>query len=67
MRQALEDKGVKVDSANVSMIPTNTVKVEGKDAETLMKLINGLEENDDVNAVSANFDIDDALMEKMMS
>lgn len=66
IRQALEGKGFKVESAAVSMIPTTTVKVEGKDAETLMKLINALEDNDDVNTVSANFDIDDAVMEKLM-
>lgn len=66
IRQALEGKGFKVESATVSMIPTTTVKVEGKDAETLMKLINALEENDDVNTVSANYDIDDAVMEKLM-
>ena len=66
VREALEAKKFPVDSASVTMVPGNTVKVEGKDAETLMKLINTLEDNDDVNTVSANYDIDDALMEKIM-
>lgn len=66
IREALESKGYKIESATVEMVPANTVKVEGKDAETLMKLLNALEDNDDVSDVSANYDIDDALMEKIM-
>ncbi len=66
VREAIEGKGIKVDSANVTMIPDNTVKLEGKNAETLMKLIGKLEESDDVSTVSANYEIDDALMERIM-
>ncbi len=66
VRKALEDAGLKIESASVTMVPDNTVKVEGKDAETLMKLINALEDMDDVNTVSANFDIDDDVMEEIM-
>jgi YebC/PmpR family DNA-binding regulatory protein len=66
VREALEKKNIKVESASVTMIPTNTIKVEGKDAETLMKLISTLEENDDITAVSANYEIDDAVMEKIL-
>jgi len=66
VRAALEQRGIQVESASVTMIPTNTVKVEGKDAETLMKLISGLEEKDDVSTVSANYEIDDAVMEKIL-
>ena len=40
------------------MVPKNTVKVEGKDAEALLKLIEALEELDDVSKVFSNFDID---------
>jgi YebC/PmpR family DNA-binding regulatory protein len=66
VREAIEKAGIKVESANVTMIPSTTVKIEGKQAETLMKMIGLLEENDDVNSVSANYDIDDELMEKIM-
>ena len=47
------------------MIPKSTVKVEGKDAETLLKLIEALEELDDVQKVWANFDIDVSEMAKV--
>ncbi|HUT26242.1 MAG TPA: YebC/PmpR family DNA-binding transcriptional regulator [Sumerlaeia bacterium] len=67
VRGAIEEAGIKVESATVAMTPGNTVKVEGKDAETLIKLINALEESDDVRAVSANYEIEDALLEKIMA
>ena len=41
------------------MVPQNTVKVTGKDAENIMKLMDALEEHDDVQNVYSNFDIDD--------
>jgi transcriptional/translational regulatory protein YebC/TACO1 len=40
------------------MLPKSTVKVDGKDAKQLLRLIEALEEMDDVAKVSANFDID---------
>jgi transcriptional/translational regulatory protein YebC/TACO1 len=45
-------------SAEVARIPQSTVKVEGKDAQSLLKLVEALEEMDDVAKVSSNFDID---------
>lgn len=65
IRENLEGAGVKVQEASVEMVPDNTVKVTDK-AETLMKLVGALEDHDDVNKVSANFDIDDEIMEKIM-
>jgi transcriptional/translational regulatory protein YebC/TACO1 len=44
------------------MIPEKTVKVEGKDAEVLLKLMEALEEHDDVQHVYSNFDIDESVM-----
>jgi transcriptional/translational regulatory protein YebC/TACO1 len=41
------------------MVPQNTVKVTGRDAEIVLKLMEALEEHDDVQNVYANFDIDD--------
>lgn len=66
VREALEAKGIKVESAKLQMIPDTSVKVDEKKGETLLKLINALEENDDVNSVSANYEMDDAVMEKLM-
>jgi YebC/PmpR family DNA-binding regulatory protein len=59
VKKALEDAGFNIENAAVTMVPQNTVKVTGRDAETLMKLMEALEEHDDVQNVYANFDIDD--------
>ncbi len=58
VREALESKGFSVVSAGVELIPQNTVTVEGKDAERLLRLADALEEHDDVSKVFSNFDID---------
>lgn len=62
VKQALESKGVKVENTELQMIPENTVRVEGKDAENLLKLMEMLEEHDDVPHVYSNFDIDDKIL-----
>ena len=49
-----------IDSAELAMVPKNTVKVEGADAERILRLMEVLEELDDVSKVSSNFDIDAA-------
>jgi len=59
VKKALEENGILLESASLQMIPQNTVKVTGKDAENLMKLMEVLEEHDDVQNVYSNFDIDD--------
>jgi len=59
VKKALEENNILLESASLQMIPQNTVKVTGKDAENLMKLMDALEEHDDVQNVSSNFDIDD--------
>ena len=66
VRSALEERGIKFLEAQVSMIPKNTVEVtDEKIARSLMKLMENLEDHDDVQNVYANFDIDDALMEQI--
>jgi len=65
VRSALESKNVKIEKAEMSMIPQTTVKLSGKDAETMLKLIENLEDNDDVQKVHSNFDIDDEEMAKL--
>jgi YebC/PmpR family DNA-binding regulatory protein len=59
VKKALDDKGIAVDSATLGMVPQNTVKSSGKEAEQLLKLMEALEEHDDVQNVYANFDIDE--------
>lgn len=60
VKQALEEKGILPSEAELAMVPKTTVTVSGPDVESLLKLIESLEELDDVQKVWANFDIDDA-------
>ena len=59
VKKALEDKGIVIESAALQMLPQNTIKVTGKEAEQTLKLMEALEEHDDVQNVYANFDIDE--------
>jgi YebC/PmpR family DNA-binding regulatory protein len=66
VRGALEKAGISFLDASVSMIPQNTVEVvDEKIARALMKLMESLEDHDDVQNIYANFDIDDDLMEQL--
>lgn len=62
VRDALEKAQIPMASAEVTMNPENTVKVTGHQAEQVLKLMEDLEDHDDVQSVSANFDIDEKLM-----
>ena len=64
LRTALEEAGISFDSADLTMLPTNTVPLATEsDARKVLKLIDALEEHDDVQNVYANFDIPDAVLE----
>jgi len=65
VREALEGGGLKVEEAEARMIPQNMVTVMGKDAQQVMKLIDALEENDDVQNVYSNADIPDEELSAM--
>jgi len=65
VQTALKGKGVTIAEAELAMVPKNTVQVAGKDAESLFKLLETIEELDDVQKVWANFDIDVAEMAKV--
>ncbi|MDX8390987.1 MAG: YebC/PmpR family DNA-binding transcriptional regulator [Mariprofundaceae bacterium] len=67
VQEALEAAGLKAQVAEVSWMPENTVHVEGEPAGKLLALIERLEDLDDVQNVYANFDIDDAEMERLSS
>jgi YebC/PmpR family DNA-binding regulatory protein len=62
VKNALAAKKYEMASAEISMIPSNTIRLEGEDAQKLLKLIDALEENDDVQKVHANFDIPDEIL-----
>jgi YebC/PmpR family DNA-binding regulatory protein len=64
-RDALVQAGVELESADVTQLPRARVPVEESDAAKLMKLIDALEDLDDVNAVHANFDVDSAVLERV--
>ncbi len=66
VREALEAKGFKSQSAEITMIPQTQVALEGKQAESMLKMMERLEDCDDVQNVYANFDIAADEMEKLM-
>jgi transcriptional/translational regulatory protein YebC/TACO1 len=63
VRQSLEAKGLPVLEAQASMVPQSMVRVEGKDAAAVLRLIEALEEQDDVQAVYSNYDIPDEVFD----
>jgi YebC/PmpR family DNA-binding regulatory protein len=67
VRDALEGGGVQIESADVTQLPSNIVPVEESEAKKLLRLIDTLEDLDDVQAVFANYDIADEVMEKVLA
>jgi len=67
VREVLEKKGLKSVQATLGMIPQNTVKLDEGKAEQMLKMIDKLEDNDDVQNVYANFDIEEDIVEKLSS
>jgi YebC/PmpR family DNA-binding regulatory protein len=65
LKKAFDDEGLSYSLAEISMIPQNTVKLDGRDAERVLSLLEALEENDDISHVYANFDIPDEVMEAL--
>jgi YebC/PmpR family DNA-binding regulatory protein len=63
IKKAFDSLGLKYSLAEVSMIPQNTVRLEGKKAEQMLNLMEALEDNDDISHVYANFDIPDEVLE----
>ncbi|MGB7466876.1 MAG: YebC/PmpR family DNA-binding transcriptional regulator, partial [Candidatus Acidiferrum sp.] len=60
VKEALNKAGVKPESAEVSMVPQNDIKLTGQQAQQMLRLVEALEEHDDVQHVYANFDIDES-------
>ncbi len=65
VKKALADRGIEYQMAEVTMYPQTVVKLEGKEAEQMLRLMEMLEDNDDVQRVYANFDIPEKAMEQL--
>jgi len=65
VKSALDEKKIPYSQAELTMIPQTTIKLEGRQAEQMLKLMEALEDHDDVQKVYANFDIATEIMEKM--
>jgi YebC/PmpR family DNA-binding regulatory protein len=65
VRDALAGSGMKVLSSEVTMVPSTTVALEGKPAEQMLRLMENLEDHDDVQNVYANFDIPESVLAGM--
>ncbi|HID55416.1 TPA: YebC/PmpR family DNA-binding transcriptional regulator [Candidatus Poribacteria bacterium] len=63
VRRAIEEAEFKISRAELTMVPKTTVQVQGKEAERLIKLLDALEDNDDVQKVYSNFEMPDELLE----
>ncbi len=67
VRSALEEAGLEVVSADITQRPSSWIPVGEGEARKLMRLIDALDDLDDVQSVHANYDIDDEIMEKVLS
>lgn len=64
VKAAFEKKKIPMVSSEIAMIPSTSVKLEGRDAQQMLKLMEALEDHDDVQNVYANFDIEESVMEQ---
>jgi YebC/PmpR family DNA-binding regulatory protein len=64
VKKAIDDAGIKTEDAEITLLPKNTVKVEGSDAKKILELVDAIEEHEDVQHVYANFDIPDDLIKE---
>lgn len=67
VKEALQNKGIKWQTAELTMIPSSSIKLAGNDAKQVLGLVEALEDHDDVQQVYANFDIPDEIMEQVAS
>ena len=63
--QTLEKAGLTPESAEIAMVPKNTIKLEGKNAQAMLKLYDVLDEHDDVQNVYGNYEVDEAEVEAL--
>ena len=65
VRKTLEERGVPIQSAEVTYVPQSIIRLEGKEAQQVLRLVEGMEELEDVQKVYANFDIPDEVLETL--
>ncbi len=65
VKKALSAKGVKFEVSEITMIPQTYIRLTGREAEQMVRLVDALEDNDDIQNVYANFDIPDEVMAKL--
>jgi len=63
--EAVHKAGIETESAEIAMVPKNSIKLEGKNAGAMLRLSEALEEHDDVQNVYSNFDVDEKEMEAL--
>ncbi|MBL7085389.1 MAG: YebC/PmpR family DNA-binding transcriptional regulator, partial [Candidatus Omnitrophica bacterium] len=64
VRTALKEKDIEWEAAELTMIPSSYVKLQGAQAKQVLSLVESLEEHDDVQNVYANFDIPDGILQQ---
>ena len=67
VKKALANHQIDIEHAEVTSIPSNTIAIDEKPAEQILRLIDKIEDNDDVQKVHANYDIPDEIMEKLVA
>jgi len=67
VKQAIQEKEIKLESADMTMLPSSNIKLAGNEAKQLLSLIEALEEHEDVQQVYANFDIPDEVLDQIAS
>ena len=65
VKEEIEKNSVQIEEAVQTMIPQNTIKLDGKQAEQMFKLMEMLDDHDDIQDVNANFDIDDEVLAQL--
>lgn len=67
VKSAIQEAGLSFETAEITMIPQNSVKIEGREAESMIRLMEALEDSDDVQNVYSNFDVSEDLMLSLAS
>ena len=65
--EAVKKLGIEPDNAEVAMVPSEYIKLEGKQAQQMLKLMDALEDNDDTKNVWSNFDVDEKEIEASLA
>ena len=67
VKSAIQGAGLAYENAEITMIPQNSIKIEGREAENMIRLMEALEDSDDVQNVYSNFDVSEELMLSLAS